>query len=55
MRRTILLVDDNLKEPIVSSDWHSNYCINELKRLPNYPKQTNCSAAAVQIRVRIFA
>lgn len=34
-------VNDNLKEPIVSSDWHSDYCINELKTHPSYPKQTN--------------
>lgn len=34
-------VNNNLKEPIVSSDWHSNYCINELKAHKNYPKQIN--------------
>lgn len=39
--KAVKYVDDNLKEPIVSSDWHSNYCLNELKRIPNYPKQTN--------------
>lgn len=30
-----------LKSPIVSSDWHSNYCIDGLKRHPDYPKQEN--------------
>lgn len=31
----------NLVSPIVSSDWYPNYCVDELKRHPNYPQQTN--------------
>ncbi|WP_456867596.1 hypothetical protein [Galbibacter sp. BG1] len=34
-------VDSILKEPIVSSDWHDNYCVDEIKRHPDYPKQEN--------------
>jgi hypothetical protein len=34
-------VTNNLKKPIVSSDWHKDYCINELKMHPQYPKQTD--------------
>ena len=32
---------DNLKEPIVSSDWHKNYAVDNLKSEKNYPTQEN--------------
>lgn len=36
-----IYVENKIKEPIVSSDWYGDYCVDELKRHPNYPKQEN--------------
>jgi hypothetical protein len=40
-KKADLYVIKNLKEPIVSSDWHKDYCLKELKIHPNYPIQTD--------------
>lgn len=34
-------VTDRLTHPIPSSEWHKDYCINEIKADANYPKQEN--------------